>query len=33
MTRHPVDFVSLTFGVLFAAIGLVMLAGDQLALT
>ena len=33
MTRHPVDFVSLTFGVLFAVIGLVLLAGDQLALT
>jgi hypothetical protein len=33
MTRHPVDFVSLPFGVLFAVIGLVMLAGDQLALT
>jgi hypothetical protein len=33
MTRHPVDFVSLTFGALFAVIGLVLLAGDQLALT
>ena len=33
MTRHPVDLVSLTFGALFAVIGLVMLAGDQLALS
>lgn len=33
MTRHPVDFVSLTFGSLFAVIGLVMLAGDQLSIT
>jgi len=33
MTRHPIDFVSLAFGVLFAVIGLVMLAGDRLALS
>ena len=33
MTRHPVDYVSLAFGVLFAVIGAVMLAGDQLALS
>lgn len=33
MTRHPVDFGSLAFGALFAVIGVVMLAGDRLALS
>lgn len=33
MTRHPLDFVSLAFGVLFGIVGLVMLAGEQLALS
>jgi hypothetical protein len=28
MTRHTPDFVSLIFGLLFVAIGLVLLAGD-----
>ncbi len=28
MTRHRADFLSLTFGLLFAAIGLVLLSGD-----
>ena len=27
MARHPADFVSLIFGVLFAAIGVVLLLG------
>ena len=27
MTRHPPDLVSLTFGVLFAAIGILLLFG------
>jgi hypothetical protein len=27
MTRHPADLVSLTFGLLFAAIGVVLLFG------
>jgi hypothetical protein len=27
MARHPVDLISLTFGLLFAAIGLVLLFG------
>jgi hypothetical protein len=27
MTRHPADFVSLAFGLLFAATGLVLLTG------
>lgn len=29
MTRHRADFLSLTFGLLFAAIGLVLLSGDS----
>ncbi|HEX7173454.1 MAG TPA: hypothetical protein VF365_12710 [Candidatus Limnocylindria bacterium] len=33
MTRHPADFVSLAFGLLFGVIGLVMLSGDQLAIS
>jgi len=28
MTRHPVDLVSLTFGLLFATIGVVLLFGS-----
>jgi hypothetical protein len=28
MTRHPADLVSLTFGMLFAAIGVVLLLGQ-----
>ena len=28
MTRHPADLVSLSFGLLFAAIALVLLFGD-----
>lgn len=28
MTRHAADLLSLTFGVLFASIGLVLLLGD-----
>jgi hypothetical protein len=34
MPRHPADLVSLTFGILFAAIGLVLLLGtlDQIRL-
>ena len=28
MTRHPVDLISLAFGLLFAAIGAVLLVGD-----
>jgi len=27
MARHPADFLSLTFGLLFAATGLVLLSG------
>jgi hypothetical protein len=27
MTRHPADLISLTFGLLFAAIGVLMLFG------
>ena len=33
MNRHPADLVSLAFGLLFSVIGLVLLAGDQLALS
>jgi hypothetical protein len=28
MTRHPADLLSLAFGLLFAAIGLVLIVGD-----
>jgi len=28
MTRHPADFLSLIFGLLFAAVGTVLLVGD-----
>jgi len=33
MERHPADFLSLAFGLLFAAIGLVLLSGDRGALS
>ena len=33
MSRHPADFVSLLFGLVFAAIGLVLFAGDDGALS
>jgi hypothetical protein len=33
MGRHPADFVSLAFGLLFAAVGLVLLSGDRGALS
>ncbi len=33
MTRHTTDLVSLAFGVLFAAIGLVLLADERLAVS
>ena len=29
MKRHQTDFLSLTFGLLFAGIGLVLLSGDS----
>jgi hypothetical protein len=34
MTRHPADLLSLTFGLLFAAIGILLLTGsiDSLSL-
>jgi len=33
MARHAADFVSLAFGLLFAAVGLVLLSGDRGALS
>jgi hypothetical protein len=33
MSRHPADPVSLVFGMLFAAIGLVLLSGGDRALS
>jgi len=33
MARHPTDFVSLVFGLLFVAIGLVLLSGSSGALS
>ena len=33
MSRHPADLLSLTFGTLFAAIGLVLLSGGGGALS
>lgn len=33
MGRHPADLLSLAFGLLFAAIGLVLLSGDRGALS
>ena len=33
MTRHDTDLVSLAFGLLFAAVGAVMLADGRLALS
>ncbi len=33
MTRHPADFLSLGFGLLFAAVGLVLLSGGSGALS
>jgi hypothetical protein len=33
MGRHPADFLSLSFGLLFAAVGLVLLSGDRGALS
>ena len=33
MSRHPADFLSLTFGLLFAAVGLVLLSGGSGALS
>jgi hypothetical protein len=33
MSRHPADLLSLAFGLLFAAIGLVLLSGDTGALS
>ncbi len=33
MSRHPADFLSLVFGVLFAAAGLVLLSGSSGALS
>jgi hypothetical protein len=33
MSRHPADLVSLTFGLLFAAVGLVLLSGGGGALS
>ena len=33
MARHPADLVSLAFGLLFAAIGLVLLSGGAGALS
>jgi hypothetical protein len=31
MSRHPADYLSLTFGVLFAAAGVLLLAGRDVA--
>ena len=33
MSRHPADLLSLTFGLLFAAVGLVLLSGSGGALS
>lgn len=33
MTRHRTDLVSLAFGLLFAAIGAILLADQRLAIT
>lgn len=33
MGRHPADLLSMAFGLLFAAIGLVLLSGDRGALS
>jgi hypothetical protein len=33
MGRHPADFLSLSFGLLFASVGLVLLSGDRGALS
>ena len=33
MTRHPADLLSLAFGLLFAALGLVLLSGGAGALS
>ena len=33
MTRHPTDFLSLTFGLAFVAFGLVLLSGGTGALS
>lgn len=33
MPRHPADLLSLVFGLLFAAIGLVLLSGDGRAVS
>jgi len=33
MSRHPTDYLSLIFGTIFAAVGLVLLAGTDGALS
>lgn len=33
MARHPADLLSLVFGLIFAAVGLVLLSGDTGALS